>query len=470
LKEASFWSHLLYDLGPFALIVFFALVTLPISRRELANRPSSRVHETIYSVNWMFVFILGVVLTAVWIYLHVWRAAELHGEIRNLPDRFVVSNDKDSQIDLFTQRRDSKHGLTFYNWLALSTHPLEVGSTVPIVIYDGTNDKASGSELKLIVQKVSYDQGVIIEYHPQKHKFSLLQGDKSTDLEVENLDSSDSTSNLGPDYFPRQFSILPIVHAEPQQDMATISVRLDSPDPITRRDARHELAQNESASLSFIDSVLSDPTSTYRLKLGVIVALNLMPAVPLEASLSVPSLVFILRSIGSEDSNLRNEARKFLQKKGNPAIEKKIRASLESPDPSTKQVFPQQRTDTALADMDLLYNLGISEKDLYRTPKDQAHIAVAIDDFAAAWGVRKYATESSRIYFAKALYGWALTLADRSVVDQDSNGRKKPELTAAAQEKFKEFVQAAETPAGGRSYPAQDKIAQAKRFLTTGSL
>jgi hypothetical protein len=175
-----------------------------------------------------------------------------------------------------------------------------------------------------------------------------------------------------------------------------------------------------------------------------------MPVLPLEDHLSLDSLVFVMRSIGSEDENLRNEARKFLQKQGSPAVEKKIRTALEASGKPSGRFKP---TEVALADMDLLYNLGVIEKDLYRTPRDGAHITTAINHFSNAWEGRKYASEAAKVFFAKSLYGWALTLADRSVVDRDDAGRKKPELTAAVRDKFAEFIRAAETRPGGQSIP-----------------
>ena len=461
--EASFWSHALFDLGPFALIVFFALVTLPISKSQLEKNKDSQVHQWIYSLNWASVFLLGIVVTWIWITVHIVRPAEIRGEIRHIPTSFVITNDADVNDDLYTQKKDSSSPLTLYRWIVISRHPLSDGTIIPIVI---AKSRDSSFELHLKVKASFYDNGVIIDY--DNDKFSLLDDSKSTDLPLRNLDSSDGLRKTASAFsWSSPFFLIRTVFAQSDLAKAPLQGRLDSQDPITRRDARKDLADGGAKSLSFIDAVLSNPSSSYRLKLGSIIALNVMQKMPLEGALSLDSLVFILRSIGSDEENLRNEARRFLQKNATPAIEKKIRLSLES---SEKPSDRFKRTEIALADMDLLYNLGIIEKDLYKRPQDESHVKAAIANFSSAWEARKYASTTAKIFFAKALYGWALALADISFVDRDTTGQKKPEFVAAAREKFSDFLKATQPTAGIPAYPAPAQIEQARRYLNTGTL
>ncbi len=463
MKDASFWSQALFDLGPFALIVFFALVTIPISKSQFEKDKNSRLHQGVYLVNWIFVFLLGVVVTYIWVSLHIVRQAEIRGEIRHIPKSIIITNDADVNDDLYTQKKDSSHRLTLYRWILISPHPMAEGTTIPIVMSKGED---ASFEVSLQVKKSFYNGPVIVDYDEPRNVFSLVDGSASTELKMRNLETSDGVKKSSRSYSP-SFPFVKTVFAQSDEGNAPLKERLDSPDPVTRRDARNELATGGGQSLPFIDSVLKTEASSYRLKLGCLIALNLMPPMPLEERLSLDSLVFIVRSIGSTDANLRGEARKFLEEKGSAGIEKKLRLALDSPrKPSSR--FSD--TEIALADMDLLYNLGVKEKDLYKQPQEDSHMAAAISAFSAGWDARKHAANSAQMYFSKALYGWALALADRSAIDKGPSGQKKPELIEAARQKFLEFIAAAQAGGRDRPYPAPAQIEQAKRYLANGTL
>jgi hypothetical protein len=239
--------------------------------------------------------------------------------------------------------------------------------------------------------------------------------------------------------------------------------RLGSPDPIIRRDARTDLASLNRDGLPYIENVLSDPNSPSKVRLGVVAALNQMRDPHVAELLSAQSLVVLLRGIGASDNDYRSETRKFVQQRASWDMEMKIYELLTG---SSKG----DRTQIALADMDLLYNLGIREKDMYGGQKDRKHLLSAISAFEKAWNDRRFASSSTQVYFAKALYGWALTLADQSVLDLDSSGKRRPELIKAAQAKFQDFLTAATSTAGSPSYYAPEQVQTAKSYLENPTL
>jgi hypothetical protein len=86
------------------------------------------------------------------------------------------------------------------------------------------------------------------------------------------------------------------------------SVGLESPDAIVRRSARYQLSlQDQNEVLPWINGILKDKGSSYRLRLGVLVALNNMPNLPVQ-SLLPETITAIQNTINDPDDALRNEA------------------------------------------------------------------------------------------------------------------------------------------------------------------
>jgi hypothetical protein len=102
--------------------------------------------------------------------------------------------------------------------------------------------------------------------------------------------------------------------AQPAFSSYEFTVGLESPDAIVRRKTRYALSlQDQSVAIPWIDSVLSDNASSYRLRLGVLVALNHMPNL-LAESLLPATIRAIQTSLNDPDDTLRNEALGLAQK------------------------------------------------------------------------------------------------------------------------------------------------------------
>jgi hypothetical protein len=99
--------------------------------------------------------------------------------------------------------------------------------------------------------------------------------------------------------------------AKPEQPAFSsydFTVGLESSDAIVRRKTRYALSlQDQSVALPWIDSVLENKSSSYRLRLGVLVALNNMPNL-LAESLSPATITAIQGALNDPDDALRNEA------------------------------------------------------------------------------------------------------------------------------------------------------------------
>src|SRR5690349_2143251 len=92
------------------------------------------------------------------------------------------------------------------------------------------------------------------------------------------------------------------------------SVGLESPDAVVRRKTRADLAkQNPLVAIPWMENVLEDPKSSYRLRLGVLVALNQMPNARAEL-LRPTTLAVVQAMLCDSDDTLRNEAYTYLEK------------------------------------------------------------------------------------------------------------------------------------------------------------
>jgi len=89
--------------------------------------------------------------------------------------------------------------------------------------------------------------------------------------------------------------------------------RLESYDPLIRRDARNELAKQGTAAVPSINKVLVSKKSSYRLRLGIVVALNRMQDLKAD-SLSNDAYDAIVNASKDPDPTLSDEASRFLRK------------------------------------------------------------------------------------------------------------------------------------------------------------
>ena len=123
-------------------------------------------------------------------------------------------------------------------------------------------------------------------------------------------------------------------------------------------------------------------------------------------------------------------------------------------------------TDTLFG---VLYNMGVSEKDQYQGPdaKSQVHFGNAVSKFEEAWGMKPWAAQWHAAQYPKALYGWALMLKERATLDARATGAADKKETAAARDKFEQFLKEAAAVA----YPAKyaDNLATAKKYIAEHS-
>jgi hypothetical protein len=220
-----------------------------------------------------------------------------------------------------------------------------------------------------------------------------------------------------------------------------------------------------------VAQVLNSDKSSDRTKEGVLLALTYMKD-PAAGSPSRELLNGAIKANASSSEDLRFAARHYFAAWASASFEDRLtaerRAALNTensganPSPDSSQI--------SLAELEVLYNLGIREKDAYGgSTHDISHFNHGVADFTEAWDLARGVPSSDRVFFAKALYGWGLALHDRSWIQLDENHRRDSELVKQAQAKFQQFLTEVQKSGNPTSYPYPEHLKRAKQYLTDPS-
>jgi hypothetical protein len=196
----------------------------------------------------------------------------------------------------------------------------------------------------------------------------------------------------------------------------------------------------------------------------VLLALATMQSsVPSETKLSGLSLVYVMGAVSDKNPDIANGAQAYVNKRGAFQVHQALVNWMQE----THNAQPEKRlNDDALAGMDFMYLYGINEKDAYGGRRDSSLFHGSEQAFQMGWDDRSFAEPDQQVYFAEALYGWGLLLADRAVLERRPDGTKDPQRVTAAQAKFVDFLKAV----GNGRYPFKNQIATAKAYLVTPTL
>jgi hypothetical protein len=455
LLPALDWVKSIYDSGPAAILVFVASVTLVYSAYQLKKNPNRRLHEIIYLSNWVLVGLLAITASIAFFFLHK-QPAIIRGAIDNLPEPYQVKDFNSGDFSFYVRKEYSERSRNRYHWLATTEHKSKDTTTLSIEVYAPlTKEQTAGydSELRFGVDDTFYEQPVGIVYSHDDDSYTLrIQGRPDAPIPVKHIGMTQEPSL-------KRGSTNSIVYAASTLDAVTTKNRLESIDPKVRRDARGDLAKSGLEALPFIETSLVDPHSSPALLLGVLVGLDLMD-IPSEGHLSGIALAQIIRSSSSPNAEIANAANTYITKRGALSVHRALTAWL-----TANQSEGKRSNDVALEGMDLLYKFGNRAREEYRRKHDSASFAPASNAFEQAWSDRRFAEHADQIYFARALYGMSLLLADRATIERDKNGGKKPQYVLAAKDKFLEFLRASQAGHSSTAYPEPSQIEQAKAYV-----
>jgi hypothetical protein len=455
------WVKAIYTYGPFALLVFFMVYGEARTRSSLRDADvNKKVSIPIYVANWIVIFtLMGFALSA-WYRLTFNTEFTLRGTLQHLQGGESLGSN-DDRLSLFLNKKyDTKDGRFHYAWRLITPKQLKQGDKVPFVLELGTADKEDTRNYNVPISADSYKGEITLNYDRQKDKLILHDGQVHQELKPEAMEEAREEAA------PTSLFVWK-VEAQAAQQTVPFKDRLEAPDPIIRRQAWQDLAQQHQQQWQFIDSALANPASSYRVKLGVISALNSSKCADLN-KLSSAALQTVIRASGDPDPTLRGLARGCLVAQASPAIDTGLDTAIRSSGGNSAELARTQ--------LEVLYALGIAAKDRYgsRKAQDRKEFDRAVADFAKAWGLRQFAKAPDRVIFAKALYGWGLALHDRSWIDRDATHQRRADYVRAAQNKFSEFLKEVQGSgnakevqgsANAAAYPYQNHIRQAQAYV-----
>jgi hypothetical protein len=316
------WTSLLYTYGPFALLVFLAF---PLERnawnrvRHLRGRgvdaTEKRIAYFAYFATWVAIFITCIVITVVWIFHNVIQGeATIKGRLVGIATEEL----RTTFSSLYLQRIYHQHGVAGVNWRIISPQRLPAGTEVDLVLDRSTGEHEDFTVYALRIADDFYAPGreVMLTYDRAKSRLTADRAElkvKQPDALITSSSSSASSSlslwpaNLGSallDY------VLTPLRAQEPTSLPRIAQQLEANDTIVRINARKELAQLGSKALPFIERTLTDRGSSYRLRLGVLVALNGMKAPALQPAAACA----VVNAARDSDSTIQRYAQSYLAK------------------------------------------------------------------------------------------------------------------------------------------------------------
>ena len=325
--DAKTWADILFTYGPFAILIFLVFV---IERRiysswRAANQNNKKEQTAflgLYGFTWLIIFGVAIYSIYVWKQINLDRRPQIEGKIENLSNLETLGM---TSADLYLNKIPKSGSVSDYRVLLVNSDNKrwQEGSKVRFTIQTPPrlgNQDGDLFEYELPIRSDFYKNGVTLRR--RQGKLYLDDGDKETELHGSQLTGSAEPTVTEPPVQSQVLDLVPAAYAhggqEQQMRQSTpiedFAIGLESPDAVVRRKTRADLAkQNPIAAVPWIQNVLDDPKSSYRLRLGVLVALNQMPGVRAD-SLRGSTIAGIQSMLCDPDDTLRNEAYSFLQK------------------------------------------------------------------------------------------------------------------------------------------------------------
>lgn len=448
-------TKLLFNYGPFAVLIIFVFIIETKARKALkeASQNTKWPFLAVYLGVWVVIFALVVDIGYEWRRMN--REFTISGRFENLSGSEKIASREEG---LFLSRRYLPNGAVDDYWRLITPKKIEEGTRISFIFDRGATQesKENFTEHELVIRKGFYEAPVLIRYKRQQKKLILVHEDNREE-EIPPLDHGALSSRKGGSGF-----FAGIAQAAEAPPVADFAKRLESDDPIIRRDARMELARMGDKALPSIQKVLEDPKSSYRLRLGVITALGSMEQLKPE-NLSPSTLNAIIEASADKDDALRGSALRFFGKHASEALNSQVQQALSK---ARADSATERLSHLARAQFEILYNLGIREKDDYghKLHDGKDHFQAAVKYFQDAWDLHALAVPNDQVFFTKALYGWGHVLHDRSMIEL-AGGQRQPDMIKAAQNKFQEFLQAFEQAPSNNKYLYPNHKSLAKAYL-----
>jgi hypothetical protein len=304
------WIRMIASYGPNAILVLLVFITEKKIRTAIKEDPGPEKKKLVYVYifNWFLIFGVAIFAIYAWKKLYIDAKPEIRGTLFNLSSLETLSS---TSADLYQNKREKGNSHSAYDsyWrLIPEALPWDEGAKIRFVI-QGPKPNSKDDDL--------YEYELPIERGFYETPVSLIRRQGDLFLDRNGRETKLQGGVLPGNGLPiskqtgRSTELFPVAYAQTAQQPFSsydFTVGLESPDAIVRRKTRYDLSlQEQTVAVPWIDSVLRDPKSSYRLRIGVLVALNNMPHLRAE-SLTPAIIAAIQNTLNDPDDALRNEA------------------------------------------------------------------------------------------------------------------------------------------------------------------
>jgi hypothetical protein len=319
------WPQLLKDYGPFALLPFIVVIERTAAKRAHDVNLPEKTRNRVYAVAWIMIFALCIAVVLIW-WDNVRRTKEamMRGSVTGLVDvqqQFTGTiRGQQDDVRVYTYRHPPPLAGEVL-WRAFSTHPLPEQTELTFMISSSTKDSEENLLFPFKVSQRFYDESMDLDFRYDSMKKALMFDNPATQKPESipgtptDILPSTSSGELRLRRLPWFGAVM--AQAKGKPSLNEVMANLEADDPLIRLTARRQLASLGANATNAMDKALRNPDSSYRVKLGVIVAANEMSGFRPEA-FSALAWCGVLRAFQSGDNTMKAQANRLLKKQTKP--------------------------------------------------------------------------------------------------------------------------------------------------------
>lgn len=376
------WVKILSTGGVGGVLVFAVAFLLKWQSRYMKDAPPAWRQSVIlvFLGTWLLIFVAAGLTMYVGVRREISDQAVIHGRLVGLKPTM----DFESPFDALYLRRVAKtQSQAAFVWLIVSQQKLS-GEKVDLLLDGSTPEHEDVDNCEMPIKPDFYGREVVLKYDSRRRL--LMEDGIPLNCSAAPLLAGIHEKNPVAQGF--RFHLVPRAYAQgPDQkagaELEAMSERLESNDAVVRLQARADLAAAGRDGIPYIQKVMSNPKSSYRLRLGALVALN---NIKVDDSGLVPQAnCAIVRAAGSDDETLREQARKYVARHSNLPLPLGCK---QNSIPAKVPMLPRQ-----LKNAKAVYIANFDSFDTSSSPEKREALAV-LEESIRKWGGLRVVSDS----------------------------------------------------------------------------
>jgi hypothetical protein len=165
------WAKLLLTYGPFALLLLFVFVIETRARSFMKETTDKRAGQVVLLLTWTAIFLLGVVIVAVWVKLNVPGAeVAIKGRLTGLEPNHRLASPYDG---LYLRRVYEGNSYTAFAWRIITSETIKDGSVVPLVL-----DRTVADDAGVHDETVQFELPVSADFYRREVELTYSRRDQ----------------------------------------------------------------------------------------------------------------------------------------------------------------------------------------------------------------------------------------------------------------------------------------------------